>query len=142
MSSDGDIPSDMFSEIENEIEEAFSGFHSSLFDLNRKSLQPLYRIEVSEESIRVIFDLPLVERKEDLVLSATPDTLSIQAAIRKPVSLMVGGPYQRNVEFEKYSKKIRLPIQVEPERAKAKFQNGLLIVEFHSGRMGTRVRIE
>jgi HSP20 family protein len=142
METNGDDTADLFGEIENDIEEAFSGFHRSLFDLERKSLQPLCKIEMSEENVRVIFDLPLVDRKEDLVLSATEDTLNIEAKIRNPVSLMVGGPYQRNVEFEKYIKQIRLPTKVDPEKARARLSNGLLVVEFPLNNTGRRVRIE
>jgi HSP20 family protein len=78
-----------------------------------------------------------------LVLNATEDTFSLDANMRRPVSLMVGGPYQKNVEFDKYSKQVRLPAKVHPERAKAKFSNGLLVVQFPTKKSsGSSVRID
>jgi HSP20 family protein len=122
--------SDVFGEIERTIDEAFSGFHRSLFDLERRCLKPLYRIEASEEYVTATFDLPCVESKQDLVLNATEDSFNLEAKMKRPVSLMVGGPYQKNVEFDKYSKKVRLPAKVYPEKAKARFSNGVLVVQF------------
>lgn len=120
----------MLNEAARSFDEFFAGFHDSLFDINERSLKPLYKIEVSEDCVRVLFDLPFVGAKEDLSISATDDTLSVEAKMKRPVSMMVGGPYQRNVEFDKYAKKIRLPVRVNPNDAKARFQNGILLVEF------------
>ena len=117
-------------EILTRIEEFFSGFHHSLFDVNERELKPLYKIEVKEDEIRVFVDLPFVESKRNLTLSSTGQTLVVEAKTRKPVSLMVGGPYQRRFEFQKYCAAIELPRRVNPSRAKAKFNNGILVVTF------------
>jgi HSP20 family molecular chaperone IbpA len=90
----------------------------------------------------MIFDLPLVEKKEDLVLSATEDSLRLEARLRNSVSLMVGGSYQRNVKFEKYTKRIQLPTKVGPEKARARLQNEMLPVEFPRSKSGRKVTIE
>lgn len=90
----------------------------------------LYKIESNEEYVTVTFDLPYVESKQDLVLNATEDTFNLEAKMRRPVLLMAGGPYQKNVEFDKYSRKLRLPAKVDPERAEAKFSKSLLVVRF------------
>ena len=128
-------------EFEREVQSILSSFHSSLFDLNETALKPLYRIEVGEETMRVVFDLPYVDKKEDLTISATPQSLTIEARMRRPVSMLVGGFHQRKVEFDKYRKKIGLPAKIKPAKANAQFRNGILIVEFPLARKARTVRI-
>jgi len=122
------------------LEQVFSGTQTSLFDVNAKSLKPLYKIEVTEDEVVVTFDLPMV-RKEDVDLTSTEDTLSIEARMRRPVRLKVGGPYQRQVEFERYTKKIKLPVKVDPNRAKARFGEGMLTISFPVAQEGTSVTV-
>ena len=136
--------SDAFEEMDRRVhailQQAMSGMHNSLFDIDSKSLKPLFRIEVSDEVVAVTFDLPYV-RKEGISLTSTEETLSIEAKMKKPVSMKVGGSVQRHFQFEKYSKKIRLPVRVNPDDAKATFRNGLLIVRYGTARKGNPVRI-
>ena len=124
------ISSEVFGEVERIIDEAFSGFRRSFFDLQRRCLKPLYGIESSEDYLTITFDLPCVASKEDLILNATEDFFTLEAKMKKPISLMVGGTYQKTVEFDNYSKKVKLPTKVYPEKAKATFANGFLIVQF------------
>ena len=137
--------SDIIEEIERGIdtlfEEAYSGSVNPLFDLKRNLVKPLFRIEVKENEITVSFDLPGVE-KEDILLSASEDTLSIEAKMKKPISLMVGGTIQKRVEFERYAKKVRLPVRIDPEKAKAKVTKGLLTIQFPISHKGTIVRVD
>jgi len=53
----------------------------------------------------------------------------------------VGGPFQRHMEFERFSKKIKLPSRVDPHRAKANFRNGVLVIRFPLERRGNDVSI-
>jgi len=111
-----------------------------LFDLKSKSLMPLCRIQATEDAVTVTFDLPYVE-KDNISLTATDDTLSVEAKTRKAVTLRVGGSVQKRVQFERYTRLVRLPRRVEPERAKATFKNGLLRVKFPIAKRGNRVKI-
>jgi HSP20 family protein len=136
---------DIFTEIDREIraliEDTFSGIEASMFDLEQRCLRPLYRIEVNEREVIVIFDLPYAE-KESIELNATEDELEIKAKMRRPVSIMIGGPVQRRTEFEKYLKKIKLPVKVDPEKATAAFRNGVLTVRFPISGKGKQIKIE
>ena len=122
------------------IEDALFGELRPLFDLKSKSLRPLCRIEATEEAVTVTFDLPYVE-KNDISLTSIESTLSVEAKMRKAITLRVGGSVQRRVQFERYTRRIRLPTRVEPERARATFRNGLLMVKFPIAKRGNRVRI-
>lgn len=122
------------------IEGAFFGEERSLFNLESKSLMPLCRIESTEEAVTVTFDLPRVE-KRNITLTSTENAVSVEAKMRKPITLRVGGSVQKHVAFERYRALVRLPRKVEPERAKATFKNGLLRVRFPIAKKGNRVRI-
>ncbi len=136
--------SDPFDEMDRRVHailrQTMAGMHTSLFDMDSKSLKPLYRIEVSDERVTVTFDLPYV-RKEDISLTSTEETLSIEAKMKKPVTMKLGGSIQRHFQFEKYSKKIRLPLRVNPDDAKASFRKGLLVVSYGTADKGNAVQI-
>jgi len=119
----------------------FAEFHDSLFDITERALRPLYRIETNQGIVRVLFDMPFVAKKEDLTLLATEDTISVEANMEKSVSILVGGSYQRNVEFDKYRIKLRLSEKVDPSKAKAKFEKGILAVEFPVKKTSHSIRI-
>jgi HSP20 family molecular chaperone IbpA len=121
-------------------EEAFGVGQASFFDIGTKSLKPLFRIDVTDDELVVIFDLPYVERA-DIEIDSTEDTLSIRAKTRKSVSIQIGGPFQRQVEFERYTKKIKLPVKVDPSGAETAFANGLLRITYPVAREGSSVRI-
>jgi HSP20 family protein len=137
--------SDIFDETERRIDsilaEIYSGSINWLYDLRKNLLRPLYRVEIRDRELIVTFDLPGTER-EDITISATENTLSIQAAMKKPVKLMVGGHLQKHVEFEKYAESIRLPVKIDPDKAKATSRNGRLRVRFPLAPHGKSVRVE
>jgi HSP20 family protein len=122
------------------LDETLTGIESTLFDVEAKCLKPLYRIEATDDEVVVTLDLPCVN-KEDVVVSSTEDSLNIEAKMRRPVSLRIGGSSQREEEFERYSKSIRLPARVDPSRARATFRSGILTVRLPILRRGKTVRI-
>lgn len=136
--------SDLFDEVDRRVHailrQTMAGMHNSLFDMDSKSLKPLYRIEVTDDQVVVIFDLPYV-RKDDISLTSTEETLSIEAKMKKPVTMKLGGSIQRHFQFEKYSKKIRLPLRVDPDDARASFRDGLLVVSYGTEHKGNAVKI-
>lgn len=132
--------SDIFDEMERTVQSIF-GEMESLFEPETKCLRPLYRIDATDDEVIATFDLPCVESKDDIDLVSTEETLSIDAKIRKPVTLRVGGAFQKHMEFERYTKKINLPSKVDPNHAKAIFRNGILTIRFPLERTGNNVSI-
>lgn len=122
------------------VEQFLFGYARPLFNLKSKSLRPLCKIETTGGAVTVTFDLPYVEKK-DITLTSTESTLDVEAEMRKPVTLRVGGSVQKRVLFERYTTSVRLPTRVEPERAKATFKNGLLRVKFPIAKKGNKVKI-
>jgi len=124
-----DEESDAFEEVERGfnsiLEEAYSSSISWLFDLERNSLKPLYRIEIGKKQVSVLIDLPGVE-KQNVSIKVGEDVLSIDARMKKPVTVLVGGTLQKELRFERYWKSITLPVKVDPDKARARIRNGVL----------------
>ena len=120
---------DAIEEVEREInsilEETYSSSISWLFDLERNSLKPLYRIEVGKRQLSILIDLPGVE-KQNVSVKVDQDVLSIDARMKRPVTVLVGGTLQKELEFERYWKSITLPVKVDPDKARARIRNGVL----------------
>lgn len=144
-SNSDDDESDVFQEMEREarriIDESYSSSIHWLFDLAKKSVKPLHRIDIVGREVYVTFDLPGVEKK-DVSISVSGDILSIEAKMKQPVLLMVGGTLQERVQFEKYWKRIKLPVRVDSGKAKAKMRNGILTVIFPTMRQAAEKNIE
>lgn len=123
------------------LEEIYSGSINWLYDLSRNSLKPLYKIQLRDKELEITFDLPGVH-KEDISISATDQTLSLEAKTKRPIQLMVGGFLQKRVEFERYIESILLPVRIDPDKAKAKVRNGHLTIRFPVVKKGTLVKVE
>jgi HSP20 family protein len=136
----GEIALGRPSAIRSFVEDFLFGEAAPFYNLESKSLRPLCRIESTEGAVTVTFDLPYVE-KEDITLSSDTSTLEVDAKMRKPVKLRVGGTVQKSVLFERYTARVRLPLSVMPEKAKATFRNGLLRIRFPTSKKGHKVKI-
>ncbi len=71
--------------------------------------EPLTDIMEEEDRIRIIVELPGVD-KSDIQLNASEGALNIRV----------------NTENRKFNKNLELPCEVDPESAKAKYNNGVL----------------
>ncbi|RLF09675.1 MAG: hypothetical protein DRJ98_07730 [Thermoprotei archaeon] len=114
------------------VDEFFDKLEETLFkpswDVEECCLEPLIDVEERDEYVIVTADLPFVERKEDIKLDVTEDTLIIEANMTKSFRLERWGTVQRDVEFRSFRKLVRLPTLVDPEGTKATFKRGMLRV--------------
>ncbi|MEM4581294.1 MAG: Hsp20/alpha crystallin family protein [Candidatus Korarchaeum sp.] len=81
----------------------------------REVEEPLHDVKMTKDGVMITVDLPGV-RKEDLILNVSEDAIYIEALSR------VGGVMVR------YKKLIKTPIQIDPERVKARLSNGILCI--------------
>ncbi len=97
--------------------------------LIREVMEPFVDVVEEPDVIRVVAELPGVEKK-DIDLHATETTLTIETKGKR-----------------RYYKVVKLPCKVKPQTAKAKYRNGILEVvlekaEKEARKKGFRVRIE
>ena len=97
-------------------------------DSQQSMREPLTDVIQEEERIRVVVELPGVE-KDDIHLDAKEDSIDIE----------VDTPTRR------FSKHLEMPCDVDPESAKATYNNGVLEVclkRVERQNMGKRIEIE
>ncbi|ASJ09653.1 heat-shock protein [Thermococcus siculi] len=73
-------------------------------------------------------ELPGV-RKEDIKLRVTEDTVYLEAQVRREKELEQEGAIRIERYYSGYRRVIRLPEEVIPEKAKARYNNGVLEIE-------------
>ena len=138
-----EIFEDLVSQFDRMFEELLGveTYEAPLCDVVKRELKPLINISETEDEVIVTIDLPYVE-KESIRLSANENTLKVEAPIRKPIRLSGWGPYRREVEFEYFRRTIRLPVTVDPEKARARFKDGILQVTLPKKVYGYRIIVE
>jgi HSP20 family protein len=135
MSSDiFDMIDEMDRRIRRLMDRVFSDVSLDLYDMERRELKPLTQIYETDEEVIVTLDLPCAS-KDGIELKATEDTLYIKARMNRCVRIS-------NIDFENYSKSIRLPVRVDARNAKASFKDGILQVRLPKKFEGSDIRIE
>lgn len=128
------------------MDELFERLEEELFrpswDAETQCLEPLVDVEERDDCVVVTADLPYVERKEDIRLDVTEDTLTIEATMVRGFRLERWGTIQRNVEFKGFRKLIKLPVPVDPEGARATFKRGILTVTLPKKVRRYTIRVE
>ena len=99
-----------------------------MWNLSRRSLEPLTTISETDEKVIVEFDLPLV-KKENIHIRLVEDGLELEASLTHCVNYERWGTVQRRCEFRSFFKKVPLPSPIVAEGAKATFRKGLLRIE-------------
>lgn len=125
-----DIFEDVRQRIRDTFEEIFETFETErpMFNLREKCLEPLVDVQETEDYIIVTVDLPCVD-KDSIKINATENTLEIQADMKRSIKFNRWGTVQQEVEFHKFKKLIKLPSNVDPEKAQARFKHGILEIK-------------
>ena len=91
-----------------------------------EDVEPLTEVHEDEEKIRVIMELPGVE-KDDIKVRLLDDnkTLIVEA----------------HGKYRKYRKTVKLPSEVNPDSAKASYKNGVLTVELEKREKQKRSKV-
>ena len=139
---------ELFEELRNQINRMFEEMMEPLFppetpmhNVSRRELQPLTHLRETEESIIITVDLPCV-RKEDIRVEATENMVKIEAPTRECLRLSPYGAIQREAEFDVFRKTVKLPVAVEPQKARARFKAGILEIVLPKKIAGFRIPVE
>lgn len=106
-----------------------------LFD-NLRDMEELGRrlpgrtpVDIREEAdiVEVVVDLPGVE-KDQIDVTSTPTTLTINAADDTAVEHEEKTFYRRERRSRRYQRTLTLPARVDPDTAEATYENGVLTV--------------
>ncbi len=132
---------EFFADIEKNIFEAFGEIFEEkcTWDPEECCLEPLTNLVETEKEIIVTADLPYV-KKDDIDIHVTEDMLDLQAELGQPVKFAQWGTIQRNTEFHKFHKHIKLATSVDADQVSATFKNGILQIRLP--KKITRIRIK
>lgn len=114
----------MRDEIDRMFEDFFTG-RPSLARVGPGLRIPSVDIEEKDDTVVVRAELPGV-KKEDLEIEVTPDTLSLKAEAREEKEEREKRFYRRERSWGMFQRTIPLPVEINKEKAKASFKDGLL----------------
>jgi len=151
-------PFDIMREIQEEIDAIFRDFMrgpriwsyrepGESISISETWREPFVDIFDRGDRFVITVELPGV-RKEDIKLRVTEDTVYIEAQIRREKELEEEGAVRIERYYSGYRRVIRLPEEVIPEKAKARYNNGVLEIEIPKKRPtkpkeeGVEVKIE
>ncbi|WP_297508648.1 Hsp20/alpha crystallin family protein [Thermococcus sp.] len=132
-------PFDLMREIQEEIDAIFRDFMrgpriwswrepEERFEFRETWREPFADIFDKGDRFVITVELPGV-RKEDIKLRVTEDTVYIEAQVRREKELEREGAIRIERYYSGYRRVIRLPEEVIPEKAKARYNNGVLEIE-------------
>ncbi|GAV26009.1 heat-shock protein 20 [Carboxydothermus islandicus] len=101
------------------------------------------RVEIFEEGNDVVVraEIPGLNAKEDLEVIVEPESLTLRGEIRNERERKQERFYRSERYYGKFSRTIALPAEVEPDHARASYQNGILEVRMKkSGKNNPRAR--
>jgi len=123
-------PFEIMREIQEEIDAIFRDFMRSprarAYDESWR--EPFIDIFDRGDKFVITVELPGV-RKEDIKLRVTEDTVYIEAQIRREKELEEEGAIKIERYYTGYRRVIKLPEEIIPEKAKARYNNGVLEIE-------------
>jgi len=120
---------DVFEEmrkVQKEMEKMFSQMSKQMKISELK--EPATDIIEKDGKVIVKVDMPGVN-KEDIDLAITKDSISIKANRKEVVEEEKEGVYRKERTYKGYSVYRNLPVEVKPETADAKYENGVLKIE-------------
>jgi HSP20 family protein len=139
-------------DFEREFERAFENFFArdwlrsprwELPRLPRAFADKMPNINVIDRDDQVVVEaeLPGVG-KDDLDISLSDNTVTIKASTRKEEVADEGDYHRREISAGFLSRTVTLPANVEGDKAKAEFQNGMLTLTLPKAAQAKRVNIQ
>ena len=105
------------------------------------NLEPLHEMEDRGDEIVITLDLPGV-KKEGVEINTTEDSVEIKAKMSEAVCWERWGSVQRRISFQQFRKQIKLPEQIDPEKASASLKNGILRISLPKKRTKVLIPIQ
>jgi len=145
---------DIFDEmrrLQRELDRSFSNFWDSesyraLPDYAGKKgdmflRSPLTDIEETDKEVIVKFEIPGVDKK-DIQLNVTEDKIEVRVEKKQEARIEKKGFYREERNYRGFYRAMTLPSNVIPEKAKAKYKDGILEVIMPKSENKKRSKIE
>ncbi len=118
---------DPFTWVEDLFEDLPFTFRPLFAPVRTRALMPAVDVYETDDSVVVEADLPGI-RKEDIELSVLENRLTISGSMRREREVSGEGYYRRERQRGRFERTITLPVEVQAEKAKATFVDGVLTI--------------
>ncbi|MEM3405901.1 MAG: Hsp20/alpha crystallin family protein [Candidatus Pacearchaeota archaeon] len=140
---------DIFDEIKRlkrEIDKNFNQFFNNRLDLELEEemsgmKKPLSEMEETEKDLILRFEIPGVDKK-DIHLNITKNKVEIRAEKKKEEKIEKKGFFKSERIYNGFYRTMILPCEVIPEKAKAKYKDGILEVIVPKTKDDKKTKIE
>ena len=137
-----DIMRERMEELEEIAEEMFDRFlERPSWDISAHSLEPLFDVSVSSDSVIVTADLPKVDPENIRISRISDDLIEITAKMRVKINFEDLGVTHRRGEFSCFRCRVPLPVPVDTSKAKARFKRGILEITLPR-KKGYEIKVE
>lgn len=120
---------DPFAEIRSTMDRLFEqGFSRPWRLLNVAEYQATFPADIweTDEAIEVVAALPGV-RPDDVDIAVVGNVLNIKASAHEPEAAQTQRNYfRRELQYGSYARSFSLPVSVEPDKAEARYEHGML----------------
>lgn len=132
-----------FRELEDDIREMLDEFfgRGRRFPRLVGEFEPAVEIYEKGDDLIMKADIPGVE-KEDLSVSIGEDTVTIKGEIKKDEEIKEKDYYRRERTYGSFSRTLPLPVEVDAQKAKATYKNGVLTLTLPKKKPEKEVRTE
>ncbi|MEO7932748.1 MAG: Hsp20/alpha crystallin family protein [Chthoniobacterales bacterium] len=117
-------PLAQLSELHREMNRLFDG---SIFSDGLTGWAPALDVTQDKEQVQVVVELPGL-KKEDISLSFQDGVLTISGERKDTTEQKDGETHRSERFFGRFERSVELPVEVNPDRINATYQNGLLTV--------------
>ncbi|MCD6504594.1 Hsp20/alpha crystallin family protein [Candidatus Bathyarchaeota archaeon] len=116
-------------------------FEKPSWDLETRSLEPLFNISVTPDEVIVTADMPYVDPETVEIERLDEDLIEVSAKMRVKVTFRDLGIRHREGEFSCFRCRVPLPVPVEVGKAKIRVRRGILEIRLPRKR-GYRIEVE
>jgi HSP20 family protein len=104
----------------------------------RETVMPRIDIHQTEDEVVAVAELPGIPSRDDIEVHVTEDSLSIRGEIRRTHDIREEDYIHSERYYGSFSRTLPLPVEVKPEEARGRFENGLLEIRIPKTEAGKR----
>jgi HSP20 family protein len=118
-----------FRSLSSDLDPLFGALWKGAFGapVGHAAFQPRIDVVENDDELRVSAELPGL-RAEDFSVEFEGDVLSLRGDKRHEASEEKDGWYRAERSYGRFERRLRIPVEVDSDRATANFENGLLVI--------------
>jgi len=102
------------------------------------SFGPKIDLYQTEDEVVAEAELPGIESKDDIEVNVTPHSLTIKGELKRGRELREENFFHSERYYGAFHRTLSLPAEVEPEKALARYQNGILEIRIPKSERGRK----